>query len=189
MIGPPPYDEGRGRRDSCLVSTVTGRLVSDVWRCCTILGAPTDAFNTEKASEVYKYYTTSSIMAYMHGHRISGDWRHRGFCSQEEESGQEEDGGRVLISFLPGPLPWHCSAAHMFSLTRWYVDVDTLNKCFITTTYKINELQIAMFAHSPHYWKCSVTYCYIIASSAYSCKTPAIRCRIKATLWISRVRR
>ena len=82
------------------------------------LGVPTDAFNTEKASEVYKYYTTSSIMAYMHGHRISGDWGHRGFCSQEEESGQEEDGGRVLISFLPGPLPWHCSAAHMFSLTR-----------------------------------------------------------------------
>ena len=131
-----------------------------------------------------QYWTTSSIIAYMPGHRISGDWGHRGFCSQEEESGQEEDRGRVLISFLPGPLPWHCSAAHMFSLTRWYVD--TLNKCFITT-YKINELQIAMFAHSPHYWKCSVTYCYIITSSAYSCKTPAIRCRIKATLWISRV--
>ena len=133
-----------------------------------------------------QYWTTSSIIAYMPGHRISGDWGHRGFCSQEEESGQEEDRGRVLISFLPGPLPWHCSVAHMFSLTRWYVD--TLNKCFITT-YKINELQIAMFAHSPHYWKCSVTYCYIITSSAYSCKTPAIRCRIKATLWISRVSR
>ena len=138
-------------------------MLYNTWECLLMLS--TRRRHQKCLPHMSKYCTTSSIIAYMPGHRISGDWRHRGFCSQEEESGQEEDGGSVLISFLPGPLPWHCSAAHMFSLTRFYVD--TLNKCFITT-YKINELQIAMFAHSPHYWKCSVTYCYIIASSAYS---------------------
>ena len=131
-----------------------------------------------------KYCTTSSIIAYMPGHRISGDWRHRGVCSQEEESGQEEDRGRVLISFLPGPLPWHCSAAHMFSLTRWYVD--TLNKCFIKTYKSMScKLQCLPTAHTiGNVVLHTVTSLRVVH---IPCKTPAIRCRIKATLWISRV--
>ena len=185
MIGPPPYDEGRGRRDSCLVSTVTGRLVSDVWRCCTILGVPTDAFNMEKASEVaspIQYWTVLDNIVHHCLHAWSQNiWRlgTSGFLFPGRGVWTRRRQRQSLNKLFAGPTPMA-----LFSCT--HVLIDTLNKCFITT-YKINELQIAMFAHSPHYWKCSVTYCYIITSSAYSCKTPAIRCRIKATLWISRV--